>query len=512
MDKSNGIPIRVVVKLTEHSVRDSIGRAQSQLESAFPDTHFNPYFKQQDMKLRAVSQAPFNRYIAVEVRDRDSATRLAHKLQAHDLIEEAYVEGGPTRPPVFANDDPRNTNQDYLDAAPNGIDARWAWQHSNGSGVGFVGLEQGWTLDHEDLVGANITLISGVNQAWHGHGTAVLGEVVAVDNMRGGVGIAPGASARVVSQFRTATNYQTAEAILSAGQSMSRGDVLLLEAQTPFGSLQNLPVEVETAVFDAIRYITDEGIIVIEAAGNGGHDLDTFVNLANRQVLNRGSSDFRDSGAIMVGAASSTTPHSRLGFSCHGSRIDCYGWGENIDTAGDGRTGNLVNTYTASFGGTSGASPMIAGAALLLQSWRKPRSQPYSPEIMRDLLTSNLNTPSANPASDRVGVMPNLRAILEAEIENEKRKPIRDNYMALVYILFGIIDDSPGAILVPGKGPIPIDPDWHKRITAPKRDLIASLAVHEISRTVTDQTTRTKLNEVAIGAMRDAVERIARMP
>ena len=265
-------------------------------------------------------------------------------------------------------------------------------------------------------------------------------------------------------------------------------------------------------MFDAIRHVTDDGIVVIEAAGNGGHDLDTFVNAANHQVLNRGSNHFRDSGAIMVGAASSTAPHTRLTFSCHGSRIDCYGWGENIDTTGDGGTGNLTNTYTMGFNGTSGASPMVAGAAVLLQSWRKPRSQAYSPEILRDLLTSHLNTASANPAIDRIGVMPNLRAILETEIENEKWRPLRENYMALVYILFGIIDDAPGVVWVPGKGPVPVDPGWRpisRTIAAPKRDLIASLAVHEITRTMDDQASRTKVNVAAIDAMRGAVERIA---
>ncbi len=510
MEKPASVPVRVVVKLTERGVRDSQGRAQSELRSVLPNAQFRPYFDE-DAKLRASSQAPFNRYVAVEVPDRETAAGLAHKLQAHDLVEEAYVEGGPVPPPVFAIDDPRSANQDYLDAAPNGIDARWAWQYADGAGVGFVDLERGWTLNHEDLAGANITLISGVNQDWHGHGTAVLGEVVAVDNMRGGVGIAPRATARVVSQWRTATNYNTAAAILSAGQSMSRGDVLLLEAQTTFGTQQRLPVEVETAVFDAIRHVVDDGIIVIEAAGNGGHDLDAFTNTAGRQVLNRNSNDFRDSGAIMVGAASSTAPHSRLGFSCHGSRIDCYGWGESIDTTGDGSTGNLTNTYTTGFSGTSGASPMVAGAAVLLQSWRKPRAQAYSPAIMRDLLTSNLNTPSANPASDRIGVMPNLRAILEVEIENEKWKPLRENYMALVYILFGIIDDAPGVIWVPGKGPVPVDPGWSRRIAAPKRDLIASLAMHEIAQAVTDTATKARLNDAAVDAMRGAVGRIARM-
>ena len=92
-----------------------------------------------------------------------------------------------------------------------------------------------------------------MNQDFQGHGTAVLGEVVAVDNTMGGVGIAPRANARVVSQWRTSNNYNTADAILNAADHMSAGDVLLLEAQTSHPNATGfVPVEVEQAVFDAI--------------------------------------------------------------------------------------------------------------------------------------------------------------------------------------------------------------------------------------------------------------------
>jgi subtilisin family serine protease len=513
--------VRVVVKLAERAMRgrsgdrpqDARDSALAELRRAVPEAQFKPYFEE-EKEVRAAAQPPFNRYVAVEAPDRETAAELARKLQAQDLVEEAYVEGGPVPPPVTPIDDPRSANQGYLDGAPDGIDARWAWPVTDGSGIGFVDLERGWTLNHQDLAGASITLISGVNQDFHGHGTSVLGEVSAVDNMIGGIGIAPAATCRVVSQWRTSTNYNTAAAILSAGQAMSRGDVLLLEAQTTLGSQSNLPIEVETAVFDAIRQVIDDGIVVVEAAGNGGHDLDAFVNGANRHVLDRNSVDFRDSGAIMVGAASSSVPHARLTFSCHGSRVDCYGWGENIDTTGDGWQGNLSDTYTAGFGGTSGASPIVAGAAVLLQSWRRKRPKVYSPDTVRDLLSSNRNIASANPASDRIGVMPNLRAIIEAEIESDKWRPIRENNLQLVYILIGLIDDAPGVVWVPGKGPVPVDPDWlpiSRTIVAAKRDLIAALAVSEITRTIEDQATRTRLNEAAVDAMHAAVDRIGQL-
>ncbi len=515
--------IRVIVKLAEAGVTskaaagspsEARSNALTELGHAAPDAKFGPYFDEAE-SLRAAGTSLFDRYVAADVKDQEAARALVRKLQKLKGVEEAYVEGGPTPPPVNAADDPRSGSQGYLDAAPSGIDARWLWAAADGDGVGFVDLERGWILNHQDLAAAGISIISGISQDYHGHGTAVLGEVVATDNAIGGIGIAPRASARVVSQWRNATTYNTAAAILSAGQSMNPGDVLLLEAQTNFNGLANLPVEVEAAVFDAIRKVVDDGIVVVEAAGNGGNDLDAYRDAANRAVLNRGSADFRDSGAIMVGAASSTAPHARLDFSNHGSRIDCYGWGENIDTTGDGWQGTSTTVYTTGFGGTSGASPIVAGAALLLQSWRRSRQHlVYDPQDLRDMLSSDtLNTHSASPASDRIGVMPDLRAIVEAEIVNEKYRINPEKYLSLVYILIGIINDAPGWIWVPGKGPVPVDPGWGglvSEIKAPKRDLLAAMAVNEIAGLIGDAGTRAKLGAVAVDAMHAAVERIGR--
>ena len=235
--------VRVAIKLAERALRDAKAdtstSALSELHRVVPGVEFRPYFAEEE-DLRAAAVAPFNRYVAAEAPDREAAAALVRKLQDLDLIEEAYVEGGPVPPPVYADDDPKAAYQGYLSAAPTGIDARWAWSMTDGAGIKFVDLERGWTLDHEDLAAAGITVMSGVNQDYHGHGTAVLGEVVAVDNTNiGGVGIAPGATCRVVSQWRTASTYNTATAILSAAQGMSAGDVLLLEAQTDFNGLEN---------------------------------------------------------------------------------------------------------------------------------------------------------------------------------------------------------------------------------------------------------------------------------
>jgi hypothetical protein len=74
--------------------------------------------------------------------------------------------------------------------------------------------------------------------------------------------------------------------------------------------------------------------------GNGNNNLDAFTDAAGRLRLNRGHADFRDSGAIMVGAAESPVvggnAHDRAAFSNFGSPIDCYGWAENATTCGYG--------------------------------------------------------------------------------------------------------------------------------------------------------------------------------
>src|SRR5262249_52765779 len=105
-------------------------------------------------------------YFAIEYPPGVDPEALVAALLKWQNVQTAYVEGRPGLPPaVNAGNDPRSSNQGYLDPAPDGIDAEFAWANvvpgGAGEGVQFVDLEQGWTLNHEDLKAANITLISG---------------------------------------------------------------------------------------------------------------------------------------------------------------------------------------------------------------------------------------------------------------------------------------------------------------------------------------------------------------
>jgi hypothetical protein len=377
---------------------------------------------------------------------------LAKALRELEIVHTAYVMR-PVPPPV--NPANRNPSQGYLDAAKNSIDALYAWGFNggDGAGIGFVDMEQGWDLQHKDLP-AGINLISGINYAYFRHGTSVLGEVLMVDNVNvGGLGVAPSANGRVVSQWRTAgsASPNNADAILSAVSSMSFGDVLLIEAQEldPAGIAKSFwPAEIADATYDAILLATALGIVVVEAGANGGHDLGAYKNSFGKAIFDRNSPDFRDSGAIMVGAASSAVPHTPDDSSNHGNRIDCYAWGQNIYTTDTDATGNLNTAYRPDFGGTSGASAIIAGAAIIVQGLAKAYpGYRFSPRALRQILKTN-GTPSAAPSTDGIGVMPDLRAIITSrELNLAPDLYLRDYVGDVGDPTTGIVSQSPDIIV-----------------------------------------------------------------
>jgi hypothetical protein len=392
-------------------------------------------------------------YWRLDCRATREVERLVKELNELPEVELAYREMAVSDPVVNAADDTFSGTQNYLDPAPTGINARWAWTQPNGEGggIGVIDLEQGWFPGHEDLNGP--TLIFNDNRDGIGgykgnHGTAVLGEIAGVDNALGVVGIAPSvASVRMVSHYEAATNtaLHVADAIVAAIAAMPAGDVLLLEVQRNF-----LPSESDAADFDAIRLAAAHGIIVVEAAGNGGMDLDTWTFMG-ATILNRTSAAFRDSGAIMVGAALSPLPHDRANFSNFGTRIDCYGWGENVTSAGYGDLTPMGtpdnSTYTAVFSGTSSASPIITGAALIVQgSYEVASGTRLSPMQMRTLLSNPATgTPQGGGVAGNIGVMPNLQAIIQTTL----------GLVPDIYLRDAVGD----AGVIPSAGAISVSPD-----------------------------------------------------
>ena len=80
---------------------------------------------------------------------------------------------------------------------------------------------------------------------------------------------------------------QVADAIVAAAAALPRAHVLLIEVQ--LGKIAYLPVETEQANFDAIRLATAQGIVVVEAAGNGDQNLDHWASWEREHYLNQKS-------------------------------------------------------------------------------------------------------------------------------------------------------------------------------------------------------------------------------
>ncbi len=342
-------------------------------------------------------------------------------LKAWGVVEAVYqvpVLSLPTAPDYLNPDNGSGVWQRYVDAAPDGVDARYAWSNSfNGAGVRICDVEYAWNGNHVDLP-AFTHLVSNLTETKYGddHGTAVLGEMGGKNNGVGVRGIADGASFYVAGAYANG-DFNVGNAIMVAANTFSAGDVILLELQITGPLDEYVPVEWYKPYYDAIVTAVGQGVVVVEAAGNGGQNLDD----AAYSTGNEGHHPFllqNDSGALLVGAGASASfpdPRSRLDFSNYGKTVDVQGWGQAVLTTGYGDlySGEGSNhLFTATFSGTSSASPIVAGAAAVIQQvYRAKFGQSASPALVRQLLRST-GTPQGG--TDLIGPLPNVRAAIEA--------------------------------------------------------------------------------------------------
>ena len=377
-----------------------------------------------DVRLRWVRiEVPSDRageLLAELARDPDVETALVPPVvslpRVSTLRRPADGESCPIHTPSY------EAHQGYLGPAPHGIDAPAAWRRGVlGQGVWFADIEGGWNAKHEDLPGDRIFHVSGrstLDRSWRAHGTAVLGEVVGRDNGKGVVGIAPEVERVVTSSIFGTT---VAEAIDAAAENLRPGDVLLIELQGIGPRRRFLPMEFWDDNFDVIKTATDRGVIVVEAAGNGNEDLD------HKTYGGKLSRSGRDSGAIMVGAGGPPRDgfddRAKLDFSNYGSRVDVQGWGRKVATLDYGDLQSCAGVendqgdrdYTNEFAGTSSASPIVAGAAVLLQSYAKQHGRVLSPHEIRDIL-AHTGSPQTSDPRKNIGPRPDLaRALLRVQ-------------------------------------------------------------------------------------------------
>jgi hypothetical protein len=426
----------------------------------------------------APDQPDLSHYYRVDAPD-ENLDDLAEELRGHRAVRAAYVKPpaepavltkapvdtererlaarvarpAPLAPPTGINDmEPSAADappvtpdftgrQLYLGPAPAGIDAQFAWNLAGGAGVGvnIIDVEGEWRFTHEDLLQLQGGVVGGTppnDIGWRNHGTAVMGEFSGDRNTLGITGICPDANVRGVSIFG---GLGSAGAIRRAADLLSPGDIILIELHRPgpratgVGQQGFIAMEWWPDDFDAIKYATGKGVVVVEAAGNGAEDLDAAVydtpaagfpaNWSN--PFRRGT---RDSGAILVGAGAPPPgthgrdwgpDRSRLDFSNYGSAVDVQGWGREVTSCGYGDLQGGVTEdswYTDQFSGTSSASPIVVGAIGCVQGKLRAGGGPaLTPAAARNLLRTTGSAQQdapGRPIAQRIGNRPDLRQML----------------------------------------------------------------------------------------------------
>jgi hypothetical protein len=423
-----------------------------------------PFREKGELEQRAGEElADLDLYYVVHAKDfhdLPAEQDLINRLNTSRVVEQVYplapAEGaqaaGPT-PDI-------SRQQGYLSPAPLGVDGLNARTRPGGRGEGvrLIDVEYDWVTDHEDfpptdppqLFWGGRPLCPYVRSA-SSHGTAVMGVIAARNNGLGITGLAPNVQYGLSSVCRPADyawaflvalfsgdnvagrthNMAVANAIGLAASALRPGDVVLVEQHTfgpstgvpceargSCGNWEWVPMEYYPESFDVIRRATAQGVIVVEAAGNGSQNLDQAV------YGNRFTSPGRHSNAVLVGA-SGAGDRRPASFSNSSARIDVHAWGMGVVTLGslngddtgpppfDSPLRSPTRYYTNSFGGTSSASAIVAGAVASLQGARLASGRlPLMPTEVRTILHAT-GTPQAGAFDRPIGAQPNLRAAID---------------------------------------------------------------------------------------------------
>jgi subtilisin family serine protease len=250
--------------------------------------------------------------------------------------------------PVPVNDADYNNPQMQV-YAPDMINLRMAWNYTMGSpDIKIAILDSGILASHPEFVGRVLPGYDFVNNDSdpnddYGHGTHVAGIAAAgANNGVGMLGVCPRCSiipVKVLDQYNQGTWGNVAAGILFAVDAGANVINLSLGGQSTI-----------QAVEDAIRYATQQNVLVVAAVGNGRSDV-PFYPAAMAEV---------------VGVAATRNDDTRWSLSNYGSFVEISAPGYAVySTYHD--LNNAYHGYNY-MSGTSMAAPHVAGLAGLLFS------------------------------------------------------------------------------------------------------------------------------------------------
>ncbi len=142
-------------------------------------------------------------------------------------------------------------------------------------------------------------------------------------------------------------------------------------------------------VEDAIRYAESKGVLLINAAGNDGADVDSLPNYPTPFYM---KANKRASNMITVGASGATEAGLIAAFSNYGDQtVDVFAPGVSIYST-------LPENKYSPLSGTSMATPVVAGIAALIKSYYPNLTAKQIKSIIEQTVTK-INFPVTKPKS-----------------------------------------------------------------------------------------------------------------
>lgn len=271
-----------------------------------------------------------------------------------------------------------------------------AWEKATGKGITLADCDSGWYTSETDI-NPNLILDQRYDLAdknnpfkvddgnFVTHGTSVAAILVGALDGKGTNGIAFDSKLVPLQNFNYSSTLDTIPKEEATARCVLRAitiqsvRVVVLENQTAGGSSETF-----AGTRAAVRLALASGVTIVSAGGNYTKEL----------TIEQGD----DTGSIIVGAVDPDGKKS--GFSNFGKRVSVAAYGRDLKTL-EGPNGAL-----GSFGGTSGATPQVAGlVALMLEV-----SPKLTPAQIKTILEK---TRSTNADNKDVGGMVNFVGALD---------------------------------------------------------------------------------------------------
>jgi hypothetical protein len=245
-----------------------------------------------------------------------------------------------------------------------------------GKNITVIDFERGWNfVQNDNLLYPNLASSpvhgGGHNHTSHKlHGQKTLNILFGKQTLSTQIdGLCKGANAKIASAWfgPGLSDKQPESALVKTlvNSGIIEGDIVLIEVQIDRW-FPNLPIEIESAMYAVMKVGVQAGYIIVEAAANGGHPLDTINNAIHATSQTTSimttenpptdmSQNRLGTGSIMVGGRKANLWKDKT--LNHGDRIDYYCFAELSSTSS-----------TATFNLTSLASAITAALVARFQS------------------------------------------------------------------------------------------------------------------------------------------------